>query len=100
LTYFNRGYFLPKSFQKKDETEEKTETTRQTKKSTLRKMKATKKKMKTSTRKTENQKKKRSIVEDQIIKSNILDSRELLFLRKDNVAYFVDTDGKLLDSDS
>jgi len=45
---------------------------------------------------------KPSIVKDQIIKNNILDSRELLFLQKDakdcNVAYFVDTDGKPLDS--
>jgi len=39
---------------------------------------------------------KSSIVEDQIIKNNILDSRGLLFLRKDNTAYFVDTDGKPL----
>jgi len=43
---------------------------------------------------------KPSIVEDQIIKNNILNSRELLFLRKDNVAYFVNTNGKPLDSGS
>ena len=40
------------------------------------------------------------IVNDQIIKNNILDSRDLLFLRKDNVAYFVDTNGRPLDSGS
>jgi len=38
---------------------------------------------------------KPSIVEDQIIKNNVLDSRELLSLRKDNVTYFID--GKSLD---
>ena len=37
------------------------------------------------------------IVNDQTIENNILDSRELLFLRKDNVAYFVDTNGRPLD---
>ncbi|RLU23008.1 hypothetical protein DMN91_005286 [Ooceraea biroi] len=31
---------------------------------------------------------------------NVIESRELLFLRKDNVAYFVDTDGNPLDSGS
>ena len=40
------------------------------------------------------------IVNDQIIKNNILDFRDLLFLRKDNVAYFIDTNGRPLDSDS
>ena len=40
------------------------------------------------------------IVNDQIMKNNILDSPELLFLRKDNVAYFVDTNGRPLDSGS
>jgi len=61
----------------------------------------TKGKMKTSRREIENQKEERSlVVDDQIIKNNILDSRELLFLRKDNVAYFVNTDGKPLDSGS
>ncbi|KAG5314888.1 POL4 protein, partial [Pseudoatta argentina] len=40
------------------------------------------------------------IINDQIIKNNILDSRDLLFLRKDNVAYFVDTNGRSLDSGS
>ena len=40
------------------------------------------------------------IVNDQIIKNNILDSRDLLFLRKDNSVYFVDTNGKPLDSGS
>ncbi|KAG5318833.1 POL4 protein, partial [Pseudoatta argentina] len=37
------------------------------------------------------------IVNDQIMENNILDSRELLFLRKDNVAHFVDTNGRPLD---
>ncbi|XP_029670024.1 ring-infected erythrocyte surface antigen-like [Formica exsecta] len=40
------------------------------------------------------------IIENRLIKSNIIDSRKLLFLRKDNVAYFVDTQGKPLDSGS
>ncbi|KAL6421668.1 hypothetical protein ACFW04_014483 [Cataglyphis niger] len=43
---------------------------------------------------------KPAIIENRITKSNIIDSRELLFLRKDNVAYFVDTQGKPLDSGS
>jgi len=66
-------------------------------------MKATTKgKMKTSRREIEEPegRTKSSIVDDQIIKNNIFDSRELLFLRKDNVAYFIDTDGKPLDSGS
>ena len=42
------------------------------------------------------------IVNDHIIKNNILDSREQLFLRKNiflrnNIAYFVDTNGRPLD---
>ncbi|KAL6263107.1 hypothetical protein P5V15_005909 [Pogonomyrmex californicus] len=40
------------------------------------------------------------IVENQALKSNIIDSRELLFLRKDNIVYFVDINGKPLDSGS
>ncbi|KMQ88977.1 enzymatic polyprotein endonuclease reverse [Lasius niger] len=40
------------------------------------------------------------VIENKIIKNNIIDSRELLFLRKDNVAYFVNTQGKPLDSGS
>ncbi|KAL6420401.1 hypothetical protein ACFW04_014528 [Cataglyphis niger] len=43
---------------------------------------------------------KPTIIENRTIKSNIIDSRKILFLRKDNVAYFVDTQGKPLDSDS
>ena len=31
-----------------------------------------------------------------ITKDNIINSRDLLFLRKDNVVYFVDTDGRPL----
>src|SRR5436190_7200617 len=40
------------------------------------------------------------ITENKIIQHNIIDSRELLFLRKDHVAYFVDIYGKPLDSGS
>ena len=43
---------------------------------------------------------KPTVIKNQIVKSNVLDSRELLFLRKDNLAYFVDTTGKPLDSGS
>lgn len=43
---------------------------------------------------------KPKIIENKIVKNNIIDSRELLFLRKDNVAYFVDTQGNPLDSGS
>ncbi|KAL6421531.1 hypothetical protein ACFW04_014290 [Cataglyphis niger] len=43
---------------------------------------------------------KPAIIENRITKSNIIDSRELLFLRKDNVAYFVNTQRKPLDSGS
>ncbi|KAL6253461.1 hypothetical protein P5V15_015307 [Pogonomyrmex californicus] len=43
---------------------------------------------------------KSMIIKDQIVKNNIIDLRELFFLRKDNLTYFVDTSGKPLDSDS
>ena len=43
---------------------------------------------------------KSTIVNNQFNSGNIVDSRELLFLRKDNVAYFVDTKGNPLDSGS
>ena len=45
-------------------------------------------------------KKKPVIIENKIIKSNIIDSRDLLFLRKDHVAYFVDIHGNPLDAGS
>ena len=35
-----------------------------------------------------------------IIKNNIINSRNLLFLRRDNIAYFVDINGRPLDSGS
>lgn len=44
-----------------------------------------------------NSQNKPTISNIQTIKNNIIDSRDLLFLRKDNVAYFVDTNGKPLD---
>lgn len=44
--------------------------------------------------------KPRLTIKHQVVKNNIVDSRELLFLRKDNEAYFVNTNGKPLDSDS
>jgi len=43
---------------------------------------------------------KPTITDIQTFKSNIIDSRDLLFLRKDNIAYFVDINGKPLDSGS
>ncbi|KYN30361.1 hypothetical protein ALC56_15337, partial [Trachymyrmex septentrionalis] len=44
--------------------------------------------------------KTRPIIVNQIIKNNILDSRKLLFFRKNNVAYFVDINERLLNSRS
>ncbi|XP_018343024.1 PREDICTED: putative uncharacterized protein DDB_G0294196 [Trachymyrmex septentrionalis] len=38
--------------------------------------------------------------EIKITKDNVINSRDLLFLRRDNVAYFVDTNGRPLDSGS
>lgn len=38
--------------------------------------------------------------ENTVINNNIVESRELLFLRKDNVAYFMNTNGNPLDSGS
>lgn len=38
--------------------------------------------------------------EEIVDKNNIIESKELLFLRKDNVTYFMDTDGNPLDSGS
>ena len=46
------------------------------------------------------EKHKPTIITSQTIKNNIIESRELLFLRKDNLVYFVDTHGKPLDSGS
>jgi len=43
---------------------------------------------------------KSTITDIQTFKGNIIDSRELLFLRKNNIAYFVDINGKPLDSGS
>lgn len=41
---------------------------------------------------------KPTINNQQIIKNNIIKSCDLVFLRKDNTAYFVDTNGKSLHS--
>ncbi|KAL6266190.1 hypothetical protein P5V15_003050 [Pogonomyrmex californicus] len=41
---------------------------------------------------------KPTIIDNKLIKNNVVDFRELLFLRKDNVAYFVDVNGNPLDS--
>ncbi|KAL6264251.1 hypothetical protein P5V15_004340 [Pogonomyrmex californicus] len=41
---------------------------------------------------------KPTIIDHKLMKNNVVDSRELLFFRKDNVAYFVDVDGNPLDS--
>ncbi|KAM0730323.1 Retrovirus-related Pol polyprotein from transposon 17.6 [Formica fusca] len=43
---------------------------------------------------------KPAFIENGITHGNVIDSRELLFLRKDNIVYFVDTQGKPLDSGS
>jgi len=43
---------------------------------------------------------KPTITDIQTLKSNIVESRDLLFLRKDNIAYFVNINGKPLDSGS
>ncbi|XP_011871373.1 PREDICTED: uncharacterized protein LOC105563955, partial [Vollenhovia emeryi] len=43
---------------------------------------------------------KPTIVDIQTTNSNVIETRDLLFLRKDNVAYFVDTNGTPLDSGS
>jgi len=43
---------------------------------------------------------KPAITNIQTFKNNVIDSRDLLFLRKDNIAYFVDINGKPLDSGS
>ncbi|XP_018374503.1 PREDICTED: uncharacterized protein LOC108768539, partial [Trachymyrmex cornetzi] len=43
---------------------------------------------------------KPTIANSETVKSNVIDSRDLLFLCKDNVAYFVNTKGKPLDSGS
>ncbi|XP_029675230.1 uncharacterized protein LOC115242829 [Formica exsecta] len=43
---------------------------------------------------------KPAFIENRIIHGNVIDSRELLFLRKDNIVYFVDTQGRPLDSGS
>jgi len=40
-----------------------------------------------------------SIIDIQIFKNSVIVTRNL-FLRKDNVAYFIDTNGKLLDAGS
>jgi len=37
---------------------------------------------------------KPTIIDIQTLKSNTVKSRDLLFLRKDNIAYFVDINGK------
>jgi len=47
-----------------------------------------------------NIKNKTAKIISQTIKTNIIESRELLFLHKDNFAYFVDIHGKPLDSGS
>jgi len=41
-----------------------------------------------------------SIIDIQTFKNSVIETRDLLFLRKDNVAYFVDTNEKPLDSGS
>ncbi|KAL6268253.1 hypothetical protein P5V15_001368 [Pogonomyrmex californicus] len=38
-----------------------------------------------------------TIIDYKLMKNNVVDSHELLFLRKDNIAYFVDVDGNPLD---
>jgi len=38
-----------------------------------------------------------TITNIQTFKNNVINSRDLLFLRKDNIAYFVDINGKSLD---
>jgi len=43
---------------------------------------------------------KPTITNIQTFKNNVIDSRDLLFLRKDNIAYFVDINGKPLASGS
>jgi len=43
---------------------------------------------------------KPTIITSQTIRNNVIESRDLLFLRKDNIAYFVDTYDKPLDSGS
>jgi len=43
---------------------------------------------------------KPTVTDIQTFKSNIIDSHDLLFLRRDNIAYFVDVIGKPLDSGS
>jgi len=43
---------------------------------------------------------KPTITDIQTFKSNVIDSRDLSFLRKDNIAYFVDVSGKPFDSGS
>ncbi|KAM0724679.1 Retrovirus-related Pol polyprotein from transposon 17.6 [Formica fusca] len=43
---------------------------------------------------------KPAFIENRIIHGNVIDSRELLFLRKDNIVYFVDIQGRPLDSGS
>jgi len=50
--------------------------------------------------KIRNRQTKPNITDIQTLKSNIIESRDLLFLRKDNVTYFVNIDGKPLDSGS
>jgi len=41
-----------------------------------------------------------SIIDIQIFKNSVIETGDLLFLRKNNVAYFVDTNGRPLDSGS
>ena len=43
---------------------------------------------------------KPTVISSQTINKNIIESRDLLFLRKDNLAYFVDINGKPLDTGS